>query len=94
VLEKSIDDLIQRQNAVNLSTSTHVVTVPKWARGEESAEMILPRRQKLTILGLGGSSNTPDEGITAQVLVVDDFDDLAAKKDKVSHPKQLWTSNG
>lgn len=55
------------------------VMVPRWVRGAESAEMLVPRHRKLPMLGLGRSIGTPRRGITAEVLVVSSFDDLTAK---------------
>lgn len=49
-------------------------------RGREYAELIEPRKQNLPILGLGSSIATPKEGITAELLVVDSFDELQKNK--------------
>lgn len=60
------------------------VKVPHWIRGEESAKMISPYEKELSMLGLGGSVASPEDGITAEVIVVSSFDDLKAKQDEVS----------
>lgn len=55
---------------------TPPVKVPHWVRGSESAVMLAPVVKPLTMIGLGMSIATPKEGITAEVVVVNDFDQL------------------
>ncbi|XP_055980907.1 carboxypeptidase Q [Sorex fumeus] len=52
------------------------VKIPHWERGEESLIMLEPRIHTMAIMGLGSSIGTPPNGITAQVLVVNSFDEL------------------
>jgi carboxypeptidase Q len=56
------------------------VMVPRWVRGRESAEIVDPPRHEVVMLGLGGSVATPPEGIEAEVLVVNSFEQLRARE--------------
>jgi len=46
------------------------VTVPHWVRGDEHAELLAPESQKLFITALGGSVQTPEGGLEADVVEV------------------------
>jgi len=79
-LERAIDWVLAQMQQDGLdNVRGEPVMVPHWVRGEESAELVEPRRRRLPMLGLGGSIATPGGGITAPVLVVRSFDDLAAR---------------
>ena len=79
-LERAIDWALARMKAEGLeNVRGEPVMVPRWIRGHESAELLQPRYLKLAMLGLGQSVGTPAGGITAEVLVVSSFDELAAR---------------
>jgi Zn-dependent M28 family amino/carboxypeptidase len=55
------------------------VMVPKWVRGNiEEAILLLPdgKREQLSVTALGGSVATPPNGVTAEVVEVQSFDEL------------------
>jgi carboxypeptidase Q len=56
---------------------TEDVTLPVWVRGAASAAITAPVAHPLHPLALGGSVGTPDEGIEAEVVVVDSWAHLA-----------------
>lgn len=79
-LERAIDWIIAEMKRDGLdNVRGEPVMVPHWVRGNESMELIEPRPAKIAMLGLGGSIATPPEGITAEVLVVGSFDELARR---------------
>jgi len=79
-LERAIDWIVEEMRHDGLDNPhTEPVKVPHWVRGQESAELVSPRKVALPMLGLGGSIATPKQGITAEVLIVDSFDDLKAR---------------
>jgi carboxypeptidase Q len=79
-LEAAIDWVMEEMRRDGLeNVRGEPVMVPRWVRGEESAELLEPRRAVLPMLGLGGSVGTPAEGITAEVLVVGSFEELGER---------------
>ncbi len=84
-LEDAIDWILaemQRDGLENVHGEE--VMVPRWVRGRESLTLLEPRVQEMAVLGLGGSVDTPEEGLTADVLVVRSFDELAARRDEAA----------
>ncbi|KAK1895882.1 Carboxypeptidase Q, partial [Dissostichus eleginoides] len=75
-LEMAIKYMYNAMTQDGLDVYLEPVKIPHWVRGKESAEMIAPRAKRLAILGLGSSVGTPPEGIKAEVLVVQSFDEL------------------
>ncbi|HEY4360457.1 MAG TPA: M20/M25/M40 family metallo-hydrolase [Bryobacteraceae bacterium] len=67
-------DEMKRAGLTNVRTIP--VKVPHWVRGRESVELLEPLGKPLVMLGLGGSIATPPGGITADVAVVSDFNEL------------------
>jgi carboxypeptidase Q len=69
---------------IGLEVKLEKIMVPHWVRGEETAAlteyagMALNTTQKIVLTALGGSVATPKEGITAEVVVVNNFDELQA----------------
>ena len=76
---------------LGLEVRLQQVTVPHWVRGAETAAlveypaMVPGTTQKIVLTALGGSSSTPPDGITAEVVTVNTFDELTALgRDKVA----------
>jgi carboxypeptidase Q len=83
--EAAVEQIAAALRSEGLKVTLQPVRVPHWVRGTESAELVeypgRPKRitQSLRLTTLGGSVATPAEGITAQVLVVNNFAELAAR---------------
>ncbi len=76
---------------LGLEVRLEPVTVPHWVRGTETAALVeypgmVPNStQKIVLTAFGGSSATPADGLTADVLTVNNFDELTALgRDKVA----------
>lgn len=53
------------------------VVVPHWVRGEERGRLVSHNDQRIVLTALGGSVATPAAGITADVVEVTSYDQLA-----------------
>jgi carboxypeptidase Q len=80
-LEAAIDWILGEMRKDGLqNVRGEPVSVTHWVRGEESAVLVRPRRDTLSLLGLGGSVATPKGGVTAPVLVVSSLEELEQRK--------------
>jgi Zn-dependent M28 family amino/carboxypeptidase len=69
---------------LGLEVRLQQVSVPHWVRGAETAAlveypgMVPGTTQKIVLTALGASSATPADGLTAEVVTVDSFEELQA----------------
>ena len=89
--QKAVEYVAAELKALGLEVQLEKVMVPHWVRGEETAALVEypgmaeKTAQKIVLCALGSSVATPPEGLTAEVIVVRDFDELEALgKDKVA----------
>jgi carboxypeptidase Q len=89
--QKAAEYVAEELRKLGLAARLEEVTVPHWVRGAEAAELVeFPGQvpgttQKLVVTALGGSTATPATGLTAEVVVVRNFDELTALgRDKVA----------
>ncbi|MEE8193141.1 MAG: M28 family metallopeptidase [Gemmatimonadales bacterium] len=76
-LEQALDWILEEMVSDGLeNVHGEQVMVPRWVRGQESAQLIEPRSKPLQMLSLGNSVGTPPEGVEAEVMVVRNFDEL------------------
>ena len=76
---------------LGLEVRLEKVVVPHWVRGEETGALVAfpgmapGTTQKVVLTALGGSVATPPAGLTAEVVVVNNFDELnALSQEKIS----------
>jgi carboxypeptidase Q len=76
---------------LGLDVQLEEVKVPHWVRGAETAELVeypgqvAGTTQKVVLAALGGSTATTADGLTADVVVVNDFEELKKLgRDKVA----------
>lgn len=89
--ERAIEYVAAEMRKLGLEVRLQELTVPHWVRGEEKAEltewdgMARGSAHKIVLTTLGGSVATPENGLTADIVVVNNFEELERfGKDKVS----------
>ena len=82
--QQAVDYVAGEMRALGAEVTLEKATVPHWVRGLETAEVVawpgqIPgTTQKVVLTALGGSVATAADGLTAEVVVVDDWKQLHA----------------
>jgi len=89
--QAAVDYVAGELRKLGLDVHLEEVKVPHWVRGTETAELTefagQPSgvTQRIVLTALGGSTATPTDGLTADIVVVSNFDELnALGHDKVA----------
>jgi carboxypeptidase Q len=79
---KAVEYVAAEMRKLGLEVRLQKVMVPHWVRGEESGEIVefpgmaTNTTQKIVLAALGGSVATTASGLTAEIVVVNDFEEL------------------
>lgn len=82
--ERAVQYVAEQMRKLGLDVRLQPCMVPHWVRGEERAELVewegmaTGTTQKVVLTALGGSVATSAEGLTGEIVVVKDFNELAA----------------
>ena len=80
--QRAVEYVADELKRLGLDVKLEKLMVPHWVRGAETGELVeyagqAPQTtQKIVLTALGGSVATPAEGLTAEVVVVKDFNEL------------------
>ncbi|MEP7212376.1 MAG: M20/M25/M40 family metallo-hydrolase [Acidobacteriota bacterium] len=80
--ERAVQYVAEQMRQLGLDVRLQPVMVPHWVRGVEHGEIVQfegmapGTTQKIVLTALGGSIATPVDGLTADVVVVNNFDEL------------------
>jgi len=81
---QAVEYVAAEMRALGADVTLEKAKVPHWIRGAETAEVVAwpgqtpGTTQKVVLTALGGSVATPDEGLTAEVVVVENWKQLNA----------------
>ncbi len=79
---RAVEYVADEMRKAGLTVRLQKLTVPHWVRGVETGEIVQfegmapGTTQKIVLTALGGSIATPVAGLTADVVVVNDFEEL------------------
>ena len=97
--QAAVDYVAEELRKLGLEVRLEEVRVPHWIRGVETAELLeypgqaAGTKQKIVLTALGGSTPTSAEGLTAGIVVVNNFDELKVLgRQKVSGKIVLFNS--
>ena len=82
--QQAVEYVADELRGLGLDVKLEKVMVPHWVRGEERAALtVFPGQapgttQKIVLAALGNSAATPVDGLSAEVVVVNNYDELAA----------------
>jgi carboxypeptidase Q len=80
--QKAVDYVAGQMRALGAEVTLEKAIVPHWVRGVENGELVSwpgqapGTAQKIVLTALGGSVATPPVGVTAEVIVVDNWEQL------------------
>ncbi|HLM62602.1 MAG TPA: hypothetical protein VK308_17520, partial [Pyrinomonadaceae bacterium] len=80
--ERAVQWVAEEMRKLGLTVRLQKLTVPHWVRGEERGELIefegmaKGTTQKVVLTALGGSIATAPTGLTAEIVVVKNFEEL------------------
>ena len=81
---QAVEYVADQMRALGAEVTLEKAKVPHWVRGAETGELVAwpgqtpGTTQKVVLTALGGSVATPADGLTADVVVVDDWQQLSA----------------
>ena len=82
--QRAVEYVAEQMKKMGLDVRLQKVMVPHWVRGEEKGELVefegmaKGTTQKVVLTALGGSIATSPNGLTAEIIVVNNFDELNA----------------
>jgi Zn-dependent M28 family amino/carboxypeptidase len=80
--ERAVQYVAEEMRKLGLEVRLQKLIVPHWVRGEEKGELVefegmaKGTTQKIVLTALGGSIATAPNGLTAEIVVVNNFDEL------------------